>query len=323
MPAPTPSSSVRARPDIAGSFMEYDVEANMNRAIATRVLSKLETDTQSGTFGKVTLESLLRSADTKRQSGGGYNRGSFEFTDDSYATKENGFEVPVDKRNAKIYGDYFPAEMEAAKLARQTVLVNQEVRAAGLIFDSGTYNTTAVSTEWDTVATAKPITDVESAVQRLYAKGIIANALVMSWSVFRNLRHVDQIIDRITANGAGQSAKPDEITTAQLSTVFTLDHIIVGGMQKNTADEGQDAVLAPVWDDEYVAVTRIAEPDAPVSELCVGRTFHWSEDGSQIGGTFESYEDVTIRGDVVRNRMDTHEKILYTDALELLSNITT
>ena len=49
---------------------------------------------------------------------------------------------------------------------------------------------------------------------------------------------------------------------------------------------------------------------------------HWQEDGSQVDGRVETYRDETIRSDVVRVRHDVDEKVLYTEAADLLSNVT-
>ena len=69
-------------------------------------------------------------------------------------------------------------------------------------------------------------------------------------------------------------------------------------------------------------VCRIAT-DSDIKSPCIGRTLHWAEDGSEIGGTVETYRDESVRGDVVRVRHQTDEKMLYTQAGHLLSNITT
>ena len=53
-----------------------------------------------------------------RQSGGSYGRGDYEFEDVYYATKEQGWEEPVDDRDAKMYADYFDAELVAASRGR-------------------------------------------------------------------------------------------------------------------------------------------------------------------------------------------------------------
>ena len=65
-------------------------------------------------------------------------------------------------------------------------------------------------------------------------------------------------------------------------------------------------------------------PDSnDIQEPCVGRTFHWSADGSSMGGTVETYRDETKRSNIVRVRQDTDEKVLYAATGHLLSNITT
>lgn len=324
MATPSPSTAVaNLRPDISGMLMEYDLEANQQRMIGLQVFPVFEVGLQAGPFGKITVESLLRAVSTERGSGTAYQTTEFEFTTDSYATSENGLVVPVDRRNAQIYANYFSAEVVAAKLARHGVMVNQERRIAAKVFNSGTFSPTAVTNEWDDATNATPITDVEAAVQRLYAKGVLANAIVINWSVFRNLRNCAQIIDRISSNGAGQATKPTDITVSQLAQTFDLRHVIVAGAQYNSAAQGQTASISAAWSGEYAMVCRIAEAGESIEMPCLGRTFHWGEDGSQIGGTFESYYDEDIRGDKVRCRMETDEKLMYSDAGELLSNITT
>jgi hypothetical protein len=324
MASPTPSTAVaNLRPDISGMLTEYDLEANQMRMVGLRVFPVMEVGLQAGPFGKITIESLLRSVVTTRSGSAAYHTTEFEFTTDSYATAEHGLVVPVDNRNAKIYANYFTAEVVAARLARHGVLVNQEKRIAAKVFDSGTFNTTAASVKWDVAATAAPITDVEKAVQRLYAKGVLANALVINWTVFRNLRNAAQIIDRIASAGAGTPTKPTDITVVQLAQTFDLQYVIVAGSQYNSAAQGQTAVISPVWSNEYAMVCRVANSGDSIETPCIGRTFHWGEDGSQIGGTYETYYDEDVRGDKMRCRMDTDEKMLYADAGELLSGITT
>jgi hypothetical protein len=58
-------------------------------------------------------------------------------------------------------------------------------------------------------------------------------------------------------------------------------------------------------------------------EPCIGRTFHWSADGSSIGGTVESYREEQTRSDIIRVRHEVAEVTLYAEAGHLLSNVTT
>lgn len=321
MTSPTPASLIaNLRPDIQGMFEEFSLELNAQRMIAHLVFPIFDVGLQAGPWGKITLESLLKAVDDARNSSSTYNTANFEFTDDSYSTTEHGIAVPVDKRMAAIYRNYFDAEVVAARLARHIVMVNYEMRVSALLMNASTFNTTGATAVWSNKTTSRPIDDVEAAVLRLYDKGIIANSLVMSWKVFRYLRHSEQVIDRIVASGAGNPAKPEDITTDMLAAIFDLPKILVGGAQRNNAKEGQAASLTPIWPTTHVSVTRIT--DGSIEDPGVGRTFHWDGDGSSPAGTMESYYDNEIRGDKIRCRMETQEKVIYTEAAELISGVT-
>jgi len=326
MPSPT-SSLATLRPDIAGSLEEFDLAMDRQGFIAQRVLPVFEAQKQAGTFGRIPLEQLLQKRETRRAPGAGYSRGSWKFETESYATEEHGAEEPVDDREAEMYAEYFDAELISAARALDAVLRNQEIRAADLIFDPSTWTgaalTTTITNEWDDYTNAVPIDDVEGAVRKVYTgTGVWPNALVITKLVFRNLRNCDQVIERIVSSGAGNPAKPSDVTAAMLAAVFDLPNIIVAGSSENTADEGQARSISPVWADEYAMVCRVAETN-DIREPCIGRIIHWGADGSQIGGTVESYRDETVRSNIQRVRHDVQEKRLYTEMGHLLQNVTT
>lgn len=327
MPNPT-SSLATLRPDLA-TFLEFDLESERNGYVATQVFPVVDVRSQAGTFGLIPVEQLLQQRDSKRSPGSGYNRGNFTFTTSTYACEENGIEEVVDDREAKMYAEYFDAEQVATLRAFQAVLRNAEQRVADAVFNTTTWNgaslTTAITNEWDSnhKTNAVPIDDVEAAVGKVYdASGLWPNALIINRKVFRNLRNLDQIIDRIESSGAGSPSKPSDITPQMLAQVFDLDYVIVAGTSKNGAIEGKAASPTQIWSSEYAMVCKIAT-SADMKEPCIGRTFHWSEDGSSVGGTVESYRDESVRGEIVRVRHDVDEIVLYPQAGHLLSNVTT
>lgn len=322
MPKPTASLST-LRPDIAGSLEEFDLQADRAGFIAQQILPTFEVATQAGTFGKIPIEQLLQNHDTERAPGSGYSRGKFTFTTDSFATQEYGWEEPIDDRESAMYQNYLDAEMVAGARARDFVLRDRERRVAALIFNSSTWTgstlTTAVSTEWSTVATATPINDVLAACYKVFdLTGLWPNALICSRKVYLNLRRCAQITDKVQYV---QGVLPGQIGVAELQSALDLPYIIVGGGANNTANIGQTAAIAEIWDDEYAMVARICTGQ-DIREPGLGRTMHWGEDGSTIGTAFETYRDETIRGNVVRARFDVQEKVLYAQAAHLLSNIT-
>jgi hypothetical protein len=324
-----PSSALSTlRPDLA-AFFEFDLEAEQQGFIGTRVLPVVEVGLQSDNPGKMPLEQLLAEATTSRTSGSVYNRGSWKFETFSYATKENGFEEPIDERDEKRYRHIIDAERIAASRAMATVLRNQEKRIADLVFNATTWNgaslTTAITNEWDSNHTtnATPIADVENAVRKVYDNsGLWCNALIINRKVFRNLRALDDITDRVASAGAGDATKASDITAEMLAMVFDLDYVIVAGSSKNTAKEGQSATPGQIWSDEYAMVAKICV-SGDMREPGIGRTFQWSEDGSLIGGTMEEYYEVQSRSRIIRVRHETDEVIMYPQAGHLLSNVTT
>lgn len=325
---PTPTTSLATlRPELAASLEEFDLLAESGGYIAHRVLPVVDVAEAAGTFGRIPLEQLLQENKTERSPGSSYFRGNWRFEPDSYTTVEHGFEEPVDDNEAEMYRNYFDAEVIAAIRAQHMVMKDAEKRVAELVFNptvwTGSSLTTGITNEWDDYENATPINDVESAVRKVYeGSGLWPNALVINRLVFRNLRLCEQIIERIAAFGAGDKVRPEDITATQLAACFDLKYVIVAGGSKNLKAEGQSAQVSQIWSNEYAMVCRVAET-SDFREPCIGRTFHWTGDGSEIDGRVESYREEQTRSEIIRVRHQTHEKILYKEAGHLLSNITT
>lgn len=311
------------RPDL-GSFAEFDLQANIMGAIGLGCLPPLEAGKPADKFGKLKLAELLKSEDDLRNSDGTYNRGSWKFTDDSFATQDRGIEQRVDDRDARRFANYFDLEQVAAKKARHTVLLNYEKRVAAAVFNSTTWTgaalTTAIGNNWN-IATGTPIADITAAKIKVRNNcGSMANTAIMDWELFVGLLRCTEIIDLLKYNGI-QDVRASMMTAQALAQVFNLDRVLVAGMMKNTAIEGQAAVMAAIWDKTQCMVCRTAPPNSSIEEISIGRTIHWAEDGSEIGGHVESYRDDARRGDIIRCRMEVAEKIIYPEAGHLLTAV--
>jgi len=325
---PSPSSSLATlRPDLTGSLEEFDLAMDRLGFVGLRVAPAFDAGKSTGTFGRIPVEQLLQSRDTERAPGSGYARGNFNFTTDSYTTTEHGAEEPVDDNEAQNYKDYFDAEVIAKERAFDAVLRNHEQRVANLVFNSTTWTgsalTTAITHEWDDATNAVPITDIEAAVRKVWSgSGIWPNTLIINRHVFRNLRLCNQVKDAISASGAGMPTRLADITVDMLKAVFDIPNIIVAGGATNSAAEGQSVTMGKIWSDEYAMVCHISDSN-DLRRPTLARTFHWSEDGSQVGGTAESYRDESKRSDIIRVRHQVGEKVMYTEVGHLLSNVTT
>jgi hypothetical protein len=215
----------------------------------------------------------------------------------------------------------------AAERARDIVLRNAEKRVASLLFNPDTWTggdlTTGITNAWDDYPNADPAADVEAAVRKVWSKtGLWPDSLIINRHVFRNLRLCSKVIDRIQSGGAGSATKAEDITAEQLAKVFDLRQVIVAGAAKNTANPAAARSLSPIWSSQYAMVARLCStPD--IQEPGLGRTFHWSADGSQAFGMVETYREERVRGEIVRVRHQVHNKVLYTQCGHLLSNVTT
>lgn len=321
---PTPSTTLTTlRPDLASSLEEFDLEMNRQNYIGTRVAPVIDVDVQAGKFGVLPLEALLVQSKTERAPHAGYARGDYEFEDRAFATKEHGAEEPVDAREAAMFGNYFDAELLAVRRAQQRVLDAHERRVASMLFNATTYTgpalTTAITHEWDDAANAVPVADVEAAVRKVVdGSGQWPNALIISRTVFRNLRNSKDILDRIKFQPF-MDARAADIGPAELARVFDLDMVIVaGGLTKGSG--GKRA--SEIWSGEYAMVAKIATT-SDVREPCVARTFHWTGDGSQVGGLVEQYPEEATRSEIYRVRHETTEMLVYKECAHLLSNVTT
>jgi len=324
---PSPSSSLATRRPDLESFFEFDLAVDEGGFIATKVLPVMDVASAAGNFGKISLEQLLQERVTQRAAGAGYSRGNWTFAPDTYVTTEHGAEEPIDDNDAANYAEYFDVEAVSTMRAFSAVLRNAEKRVADAVFNPTTWTgsglTTAPTHEWDDETNSEPLVDVNNARNKVYdGSGLWPNALIINRKVFHNLRKHPDVIARIESAGAGRPSTAADVTIAMLAAVFDLPYILVAGSSRNSAKEGQSAIPAQIWSSEYAMVAKISN-SADMREPCIGRTFHWSQDGSQIGGTVETYRDETVRGDVVRVRHQVGEKILYPEAGHLISNVTT
>lgn len=314
MPSPSPQSAVTTlRPDLQ-PFFNARWDALASQFVGIQVFPVTEVGTQSGIYPEIPLSELMRHSQTgSRANGAGYWRDVATFTTGTYGTQEYGFEELVDNRSARQYANYLKAEQFAMDRALNKLLVRQEMRIAAK-FDSTAYTSAGMvqakgNGQWDAAAST-PIADVEAAVRKVHdATGIWPNALILNKKAFRSLRLNTQVQDAIRSAGAGYPTRAQDVTVEMMSAAFDLPKIIVGGGSKNTALPGATPTIAQVWPNNAI-VACVAETQ-DFSEPCVGRSFHWSDDGSQFRGLVESYEEPQNRATVIRTRHDVDEKLLY------------
>jgi hypothetical protein len=320
MSSPSPITTVQ-RPDLAVTLMEYDLQAAMAGYRGLELMPVFEAAEQSANIGRIPLEQLLNESDDARQSDGGYNRDNFQFDELFYATQDRGFEQVIDDRLKRIYRRYFDAEVVAARRARNKVLANQEKRICTLLNNTGAFTNEAAAAVWSNHSSATPISDVKKRLIAVRnASGQIPNAVAMEWEAYMHATQCDEVLDRIANTNPNQ---PKLVNAQTLAKAFEVQKVVVFETQKNTKNPGQSGfTLASQWTRTQVGVGRVATPgDNDVINPCVGRSFHWAEDGSEIGATIEEYYSNDKRSNIIRARMDIDERLMYQECWQLITGV--
>lgn len=320
MPQPTASTTLQ-RPDLGEEI--YEIDPEKQGFIGRQIFPVFETAKKAANFSKVTTESLLKEVETDRAPGAGYNRTGWEFESDNYSCEEDGLEQPIPDEDVELYSDYFDVEAANAKIANHHLLLEYEKRAAAAAFNTTTFSgkTTAVGVEWDTVASAKIVSNVTDAKEAVRQRiGVPANALAVSRKVFNKMRRNADMLSYIKYNvKTGGIMSVDDIRAA-----LELEYLFVGGAVKDSTLEGIATTIADVWDDEYALVFyRPSDEElADIKTPCVGRTFLWTGDSPNFS-TVETYREEQTRSDIVRVRHNTVIKTIMSECGQLLSNIHT
>lgn len=308
------------RPDLAETLMQFDLDANRNGLVGQQIAPIIEVDVPLGQYGVIPKEEMLKEHDTRRQSDGSYKRGTGKGGKDSFATAEHGFEEPVDQREAIVFGGWWDAEALATERTRDVVLRNYDKRIVDMVTDTGTVANGGVGSGVWSGAGAKPIDDIKAArIARRLVTGYVPNAMALDWEAFEQLRDCPQVIDRLKYAGFDNPNR-DNINEIVLAQAFGLDQVIVAGAVRNTANEGQAAVLAAQWP-RTMALLFTKSTSRNTLRPRFANTFHWGGDGSTVGATFESYYSVDRRQHMIRHRFETGEKLVYKDLGYLITGI--
>jgi hypothetical protein len=298
------------RVDLGVAFMEH--MGQRSNFIARMILKAVGVPRQSAKYPKLKRSSMLRPGVVKRASGAGYARFNIDATDDSYSCEERGAEAVIDDRLRSVYANEFDLEKESTVQAADKILLDQEIDVAAAIFDSTTnwpsgdatlFTDVSGANPWDT-ATSDIIGTVRNAKEKVRRlTGLDPNTLIVTETQFLNILKNDDIILRFP----GALVVTEQMLVANLGAIFGLKTILRGRGVKNTASEGETAVVADIWSDDFASIALIGEGSS-LMEPCVGRSLVWTQQ-SQEELTVETYRDEEKRANVVRARQDTDEKI--------------
>jgi hypothetical protein len=313
------------RADISGVVMEAGTwEANL---IGARVAPVVNVPTKDGQYPRFRLGTgnlLKREANIRRAPGSHYARGSLAYEQDTYATTEYGFELPLDYVDRLDTSRFFDAAVVTAEQAKRKILLDYEVRTAALTFNETNYGSATNSATAYTIANIATFDiglDIDAAKGRLLGKGESDQALsvVMSHDVFVRARASTKLQNRLRGIGVASDTilNIDEQAVAE---ALGVKEVLVGKNYYDTAAEGLAFASGAVWSNTYLWVGRLGSAGSPASMLNGGAqyTMNWSEYGPVLG-VFE-YEEPQSNATIIRASQHVTEKVVNANAGTLIAS---
>lgn len=298
--------TAKPRPILGAAAYQVMTDAPISGFIGSVLMPYFDVSENAGIYPVIPAKALFNVPETARSERGNYSRSVEQFESGQFVTRENGHEMPVDERFAKIYRTMLELETFTSRLCMEKILRAQEVRVAARVFNASNYQTAAASAHWD-----NPDTDVkkdlDAGIEIMRKKGIQPNALVMSWWLYRKLTN-NKLVLAAVKDLFPEASKTGTVTQAMIEAYFDI-RLIVAGALHNTANRAKAAKLEDIWSSEYAMLARVATPGADITEPCIGRIMRWNEGlaGEVITDTY--WED-SVRASVVRHRHDTQEVLL-------------
>lgn len=319
---PQTTAANRIDPVLSSAATEYFLNAADAGFIASRILPVFPTSERSGEFPIIPAKALLETPDTRRAPTGHYNRGSWEYEKDVFACKEFGFEEPIDDGDAKVFSRFSDVSAEEVAAIRTTgmLLRSREKRVADMIFNTSNFPVHNVATSWDDRLNCTPRANVMEGLKAVKDQtGLLPNVFVCSWNTFQNVIQSEEFKDWVKYTN---SVVTNEFESQRqiVARYFGVGGVLVGNAAYDSANKGLSVSATNIWSDSYAMLARVATSNYDLKEPCIGRTFLWEADTSDLVVVDTYYSD-EIRSVVVRARHYLDERLVFTGAGYLLGNL--
>lgn len=331
-----PDSGVTIRPELGQGYLEIDLMSLAQGYVGFELMPLLTTAREAGVYPKVELKELLPKVtlvQLRRGPDGSYPRSTWVYGSDNFTTEEFGLEEPVDDRQARILGNHgIEADQIASDRSTTTLMRAIEQGIQDIVYDDTTYSSqeTNVEHEWDDPTNAVPIDNVKAGVEAFEDRngGIKPNVLVMNLRQARNCLLTDQVqavIGYRPTEGLSQEQLLGNLQANVLAQALGFPgKVVIADGFKNSNLPGVAGSYSRIWGDEHIAMVRVAQGQ-DLKQPTFGRVVAWTGDGGGDGQSIviEDYYDQRVRGRVIRARVDLELKVVHSELLQILGNITT
>jgi len=260
-----------------------------NRMIADDVLPRVLVGKQEFKYLKHTLADGFTLPDTKVGRKSRPNEIEFSATEVTDSTGDYGLDDPIPQADIDNAPPNYDPLGKSTEQLTNLILLDREVRTAGLVFDANNYaaaNKIALSgtTQWSDYTNSDPIGVIQAGLDACIMR---PNVMVIGRAAFTKLASHPKIVKAVLGN-AGDSG----IARRQdIASLLELDEVLVGEGWVNTAKKGQAATLVRVWGKHCSLILRDKNADTR-SGLSFGLTAQW---GGRIAGSIPD-KNIGLRG---------------------------
>lgn len=259
------------------------------RLIADSVLPRIPVGKQDFKYLKYNLADGFTVPDTKVGRKGKVNEVEFSATEETASTEDFGLEDPIphaDIDNAPV--NYDPLGRGAEGIT-DLILLDREIRTAGIIFNPATYggsNKTTLSgtSQLSDFANSDPIGVIQSSLDACIMR---PNVMTIGRPAFSVLARHPKLCKAIFGNNTDAGI----VTAAQLAQLFELEEVLVGEAFLNTAKKGQTVALSRVWG-KHISLTYRDKNANTRGRMSFGYTCQF---GNRIAGVWDD-KDIGLRG---------------------------
>lgn len=317
------NSTAVYRPDIQAFLMQ--AQGAEKYFIADKVFPVHNVNRRSGQYPRIKIAegSLMRKDITKRNATGTYNEVSRKHSWDNYTLEDRGLKERIDDDKAAEMEDFFDLEVTTADLVRRMMMIDREANAAATLIDTGVFAAESAKVNYTEalIATNDFPYDMNLAIEKLLLRGCEVNAIVMTHKVWNYVRRTKLLQDYIF--GAQDTTKRKLIKRSDVGMAFSEENnreieIIVGSAGYDSSNRAKDTTsLSHIWPTSHIWVGCLKGGDFKAGG--VGRTLSWTQ--SVKSGLFETetWRDEDRRGDMVRVRSYSKEKVIDETAGQLVT----
>lgn len=291
--------------------------------IGAKALPPLPVTARAGQYPRIQIDAgnLLRDETKGRGPGASYPRVQRAVTTDTYTCQEYGLEELVDDSERNDYSRFFDMEAQAVKNIMRQVQLAHERRASTLLTSRANWTATTSATAYTAanIATFNLGLDVDICKQAINSRGESADNLtaVMSLNTFNLVRASTQLQNRIRGTISTDSMLV--LSKESVADALGLKQVLVGNNFYDTTAQGVTSSLSAIWPDTVIWLGSVAPFSGAESYFSGGAaaTLFWQTDGDIF--QTETYREESRRSEVVRCRQYTAEKIINSNAGQLLA----